>query len=73
MYQYYFAPEVDLYASNASPTALSAMVRYRVSKSATLWASGRTERVAPADAPLSTFTPGGSRTSTGVAGGVTLR
>lgn len=74
VYRYYFAPELDLYASRATPAAFSFLVQYRTGMAATLWLNGRTERLSSSEsAPLSAFTPGGTRTATSLQGGVTLR
>jgi hypothetical protein len=74
VYQSYVAPELDLYSSRATPRAVSFMLQYRTGKSTTLWMSGRTERLSSSEsAPISAFTPSGSRTATSLAGGVTLR
>lgn len=74
VYQKYSAGELDLYASRATPVAISLLLRYRVGKGATLWLSGRTERLSSSESvPLSGFSPSGSRTVTSIGGGVTLR
>lgn len=74
VYRYYIAPELDLYASRATPTALSFLLQYRTGKAATLWLSGRAERLSSSEsAPLSAFTPSGSRTASSFAGGIMLR
>jgi hypothetical protein len=74
VYQSYAAPELDLYSSRATPMAVSFMLQYRTGKSTTLWMSGRTERLSSSESvPISPFTPSGSRTTTSLAGGVTLR
>ncbi|HJR16899.1 MAG TPA: hypothetical protein VJ808_08620, partial [Gemmatimonadales bacterium] len=74
LYQHYFAPELDLYSSRATPVAFSLMLQYRTGRSATLWLSGRTERLSSSESvPISAFTPGGSRTATSFFGGVILR
>ena len=74
VYQKYSAGELDLYASRATPVAISLLLQYRVGKGATLWLSGRTERLSSSESvPLSSFSPGGSRTATSIGGGVTLR
>jgi hypothetical protein len=74
VYRYYVAPELDLYASRATPTAFSVLVQYRSGKHGTLWLSGRTERLSSSEAtPLSSFTPGGSRSAANITGGITIR
>ena len=74
LYQHYFAPELDLYSSRATPVAFSLMLQYRTGRSATLWLSGRTERLSSSESvPISALTPGGCRTATSFFGGVILR
>lgn len=74
LYQTYSAPELDLSSSRATPVAFSLMLKYRAAKSATLWLSGRTERLSSSESvPISAFTPSGSRTATSFSGGVILR
>jgi hypothetical protein len=74
VYQYYFAPELDLYSSRAMPVAFSLTLQYRTGKAATLWVSGRSERLSSSESvPISVFSPRGSRVSNSIAGGVTLR
>lgn len=74
LYQTYSAPELDLSSSRATPVALSLMLKYRTSESATFWLSGRTERLSSSESvPISPFTPSGSRTATSFSGGVILR
>ncbi len=74
VYRYYVAPELDLYASRATPTAFSFLIQYRGGKNAVLWLTGRGERLSSSESvPLSAFTPGGNRSAASFAGGITLR
>jgi hypothetical protein len=73
VYQAYIGPEYALYASRARPTAVSLLLRYRVSKGSELWLSARTERLSSTEpVPISTFVASGNRTATSVMGGVTV-
>lgn len=73
IYRYYFAPEYALYSSRARPSAVSFLFRYRVSKNANLWSSGRLERLSSAESPpFSPFVPGGSRTAGSFSAGITV-
>ncbi len=71
IYRYYIGPEYALYSSRSHPTAVSFLMRYRVSPVAMLWTSGRLERLSATDA-TSNFIPDGSRRAFSITAGVTV-
>jgi len=75
-YQTMIAPEIEVEATEASVYALSLSLRWQVRDGMAVWASTRTESLAPTTYGLqlvSGFRPDGSRTASDVAMGVTLR
>lgn len=68
----FIAPGLDLYGLAARPSAVAARLEWRVSAGSTLWISGRTESLSPRAAPLTPFSPNGSRRATALEMGVTL-
>jgi hypothetical protein len=71
-YQRFIAPELDLYALAARPSALAARAEWSVSGGTTLWMTVRTGSLSPRAVPLTPFSPGGSRRATALEMGVTL-
>jgi hypothetical protein len=74
-YQTMIAPEIQVEATEASVYALSLSVRWQVRDGMAVWASARTESLAPTTYGLqlaSGFRPDGSRTATFAAFGVAL-
>ncbi len=70
VYQAYLAPEIDIYGRSAHPTAVSILARYRTSGSGSLWVAARAEHLGPSGAPLSGFSPAGSRSAVALSFGV---
>jgi hypothetical protein len=62
VYQFYYAPEFGLYATDARPVSGSVFARYRVAKAAALWFDWRIERLAPSGDSRVPLAPTGSRT-----------
>ena len=74
-YQTMIAPEIEVEATEASVYALSLSLRWQVRDGMAVWASTRTESLAPTTYGLqlaSGFRPDGSRTATSVVFGVAL-
>lgn len=72
VYLSYIAPELDVYARNATPYAVNATLRWRASARAGVWAAARYENLNPQGVSPSGVGPGGSRTAGYVLLGVTV-
>lgn len=71
-YQRFIAPGLDLDALGARPSAILARVDWRASKGTTFWWVGKSERLSPRGAALTSFSPSGSRLTSAMEGGITI-
>jgi hypothetical protein len=75
VYTTLIAPEVEVYATEAAVTSLSLSLRWQVRDGMALWATARSESLAPTENGLTRIAglrPGGNRTAQYVAFGVAL-